>query len=194
MAKDEKPFYLKPWFIVLAIVAVIVVWLIGSYNNLISLSQSVDNQWAQVETQYQRRIDLIPNLVNTVKGYMQFEKSTLDRITSLRTQWQSAQTTEQKVSVANELESTLSKIILTYENYPQLQSIQAVSSLMDELAGTENRISVERMRYNDRVKDYNTAILMFPTNLMANYFGFTQKSYFQAIAGAEKPPVVNITS
>jgi LemA protein len=194
MAKDGKPFYLKPWFIALVVIAIIAVWLIATYNNFIGLDQAVSSQWAQVETQYQRRVDLIPNLVNTVKGYMQFERSVLDEVTALRTQWQSARTVEERVSTANQLESTLSKIILTYESYPELKSIQAVSSLMDELAGTENRISVERMRYNDRVREFNTAIKVFPNNVISSSFGFTEKTYFEAVPGAENPPVVNITS
>ena len=193
MAKENKPFYLKPWIWVLAVIVILVIWLWASYNNFVVLTQEIDNQWAQVETQYQRRIDLIPNLVNTAKGYMQFEKSLLEDITSLRSRWMSAATTEDKVNYGNALDSALGRLLAVYENYPELKSIQAVSSLMDELAGTENRIAVERSRYNDVVRKYNTAIKIFPSNILANTFGFKEKSYFQAVEGAETVPQVNIT-
>jgi LemA protein len=193
MAKENKPFYLKPWVWILAIVIILILWLWGSYNNFVVLSQNIDNQWAKVEVQYQRRIDLIPNLVNTAKGYMQFEKSLLDDITSLRSRWMSATTVEDKVNYGNALDSALGRLLVTYENYPELKSIQAVSSLMDELAGTENRIAVERSRYNDMVRDYNTAIMVFPSNILANAFGFKQRTYFQAAPGAETVPQVNLT-
>jgi LemA protein len=193
MAKENKPFYMKPWVWILAIVIVLALWMWGSYNNFVVLNQNIENQWAQVQTQYQRRIDLIPNLVNSVKGYMQFERSLLEDITSLRSRWMSATTTEKKVNYGNALDSALGRLLVVYENYPELKSITAVSSLMDELAGTENRIAVERMRYNDAVKSYNTAIKLFPSNVIANLFGFKERSYFQAAPGSEIPPVVNLT-
>ncbi len=192
MAK-QKPFYLKPWVWAIVIILIIIFWVWGSYNNFIVLTQNIENQWAKVETQYQRRIDLIPNLVNTAKGYMQFEKSLLEEITSLRSQWMGAATTEDKVNFGNALDSALGRLLLVYENYPELKAIQAVSSLMDELAGTENRIAVERSRYNDMVRNYNTAIKMFPSNILANAFGFGERSYFQAQEGAEIAPTVNLT-
>lgn len=192
MAK-EKPFYLKPWFWALVIIAVIALWFIGTYNSLVVLSQGVDNQWAQVETQYQRRIDLIPNLVNTAKGYMQFEKSLLEEITSLRSQWMSAATVDNKVKYGNALDSALGRLLVVYENYPTLKSDTVISSLMDELAGTENRIAVERMRFNDKIREYNTAIKIFPTNLIANAFNFKERPYFQAQPGSEIVPTVNVT-
>jgi len=193
MAKENKPFYLKPWVWVLAIAIIIVIWLWGSYNNFIVLSQNIDNQWAKVEVQYQRRIDLIPNLVNTAKGYMQFEKSLLEDITSLRSRWMSATSTEDKVNYGNALDSALGRLLVVYENYPDLKSDKVITPLMDELAGTENRIAVERSRYNDMVRDYNTAIMVFPSNILANAFGFKQRTYFQATQGAETVPVVNLT-
>jgi len=192
MPKD-KPFYFKPWLWVLVIVAVIAVWFIGTYNSLVVLNQAVDNQWAQVQTQYQRRIDLIPNLVNTAKGYMQFEKSLLEQITSLRSQWMGAATVDDKVRFGNSLDTALGRLLAVYENYPNLKSETAVANLMDELAGTENRISVERMRFNDRVRDYNTAIKLFPTNAIAGMFGFNERPYFQAQPGSEIVPKVNIS-
>jgi LemA protein len=193
MAKENKPFYLKPWVWILAIVIVLILWLWGSYNNFIVLSQNIDNQWAKVEVQYQRRIDLIPNLVNTAKGYMQFEKSLLEDITSLRSRWMSATTVEDKVNYGNALDSALGRLLVVYENYPDLKSDKVITPLMDELAGTENRIAVERSRYNDMVRDYNTAIMVFPSNILANAFGFKQRTYFQAAPGAENVPQVNLT-
>jgi LemA protein len=166
--------------IAIAIIFIIALWFLLAYNSLVKKDEAVKNQWAQVQTQYQRRIDLIPNLVNTVKGYTQFEAKTLSDITALRTQWMNAQNEEEKITTANELESALSKIIVTYENYPDLKSVAVVASLMDELAGTENRISVERKRYNDVVNTYNVAIKTFPNNIIASSFGFKEKQYFKA--------------
>jgi len=185
-----KPFYTQPWFIAVAIVAVLGIWAISTYNGLIGLEQSVNAQWAQVETQYQRRFDLIPNLVRTVQQYQQFEAGLLTDITSLRSQWSAAKTVDEKVAIGSATDSAISRLLLVYENYPQLQSVQTVSNLMDELAGTENRISVERMRYNSAVQSYDTTLRTFPTNLFAGAFGFSQKAYFTSATGAETAPVV----
>jgi LemA protein len=192
MAK-KKPFYSKPWFWVLVVIAVIAIWIIGAYNSFITLTQQIENQWAQVETQYQRRIDLIPNLVNTATGYMQFERSLLEEITALRTQWMSTTDIDDKVNIGNALDSALGRLIAVYENYPQLQAVQPVASLMNQLEGTENRIAVERMRFNEKVREYNTAILVFPSNILANMFGFSQRPYFESQEGADVVPVVNLT-
>ncbi len=188
--KLGKEFYKQPWFIMLAVVIVIGLWLVGTYNRLITLDQTVSEKWAQVETQYQRRYDLIPNLVNTVEEYEQFEASLLTEITSLRSQWTSATTVDDQIETATQLDSAISRLLLVYENYPELQTITAISNLMDELAGTENRIAVERMRYNDAVRSYNTAIKRFPTNILANAFGFAEKTYFEAAEGSEEAPEV----
>jgi len=185
-----KPFYTQPWFIAVAVVAVLGLWAVATYNGLVGLDQNAVAQWAQVETQYQRRYDLIPNLVNTVKQYQQFEASLLTELTSLRSQWTSASTVDEKVAVGSATDSAISRLLLVYENYPELKSITAVSGLMDELAGTENRISVERMRYNTAVQSYNTAVKTFPTNLLASAFGFAEKAYFTSASGAETAPVV----
>jgi LemA protein len=193
MAKEnpmKKPFYTQPWFIAVAIIAVLAIWAVATYNGLVGREQSVVAQWAQVETQYQRRYDLIPNLVNTVRQYEQFEAGLLTNLTSLRSQWSAAKTVDEKVAVGSATDSAISRLLLVYENYPELKSITAVSNLMDELAGTENRVSVERMRYNTAVQGFNTAIKTFPTNLLANAFGFTQKAYFTSVSGAETAPVV----
>jgi len=188
--KLGKPFYMQPWFIAIAVIAIIGLWLVATYNGLVGLDQSVNAQWAQVQAQYQRRFDLIPNLVNTVRNYQQFEASLLQNITALRSQWASAATVDQKIAVANQWDSAIARLLVVYENYPELKTITAVSNLMDELAGTENRIAVERMRYNDAVRSYNTAIKVFPTNMLANAFGFTEKAYFAAAPGAETAPIV----
>jgi len=193
MAK-KKLFYSKPWFWALVVIVIIAFWLIGTYNSFIVMTQRIDNQWAQVETQYQRRIDLIPNLVNTARGYMQFERSLLEEITTLRSQWMTTTDIDDKVNIGNALDSALGRLIAVFESYPELKSIQAVASLMDELAGTENRIAVERMRFNDRVREYNTGIMVFPSNILANMFGFKERPYFQAQEGAEIVPIVNITA
>ena len=190
--KKEKKFYKNPWFILSAVILVIALWFVFTYNYLIGLDQSVQNQWAQVESQYQRRYDLIPNLVNTARGYMQFERSLLEEVTTLRSQWAAAETVDEKITVANQWDSAISRLLLVVENYPELKAIEAINSLMDELAGTENRIAVERMRFNDRVRSYNTAIKVIPTNMVANWFGFTEKTYFEAVPGASEAPEVNI--
>ena len=176
------------------IVAILLIWFIGTYNALISADQTVKQKWADVQVQYQRRIDLIPNLVNTVQGYMQFERGLLQNITALRTQWMSAQTVEQQVTTANQIESTLGKIIAVVEAYPDIKSNQAVIGLMDELAGTENRISVARMNYNEAVVNYNRLVMYIPSNFVAGIMGYQEIAPFEAIAGAEVPPVVNLSS
>jgi len=188
-----KPFYLKPWFWALIVIIIIGLWFIGTYNSFIVLTQDIDKQWGQVETQYQRRVDLIPNLVSSATGYMQFERSLLEELTSLRSQWTSATTAEEKVEAANALDSAIGRLLMVVENYPELKSIQAVLDLMDEIAGTENRIAVERSRFNNMVRNYNIGIKMFPSNMLANMFGFTERSYFQAEEGAEEAPEVNLT-
>jgi LemA protein len=175
-----------------AIVLVLVLSLISFYNSLIGKTQAVDNQWAQVETQYQRRFDLIPNLVNSVKGMMAQEQTVFGQIAEARTRYSGAGTVEEKVKAAGQLESALGRLLVIMENYPELRSAENVSQLMDELSGTENRISVERRRYNDLVRDYNTTIKKFPANLIAGTFGFSQRLFFEAAEGAEQAPEVNL--
>jgi LemA protein len=185
------------WGCVLAAVGVIVlgaiiiaVSLVGIYNSLVTKSQAVDAQWSQVETQYQRRYDLIPNLVNSVKGMMQQEQTVFLAIAEARTKYGAAQTVNEKAVAAGEVETALGRLLAVMENYPDLKSSQNVTQLMDELAGTENRISVERRRFNDLVRDYNTQIKTFPTNMLAGMFGFSEKQYFQSVSGAETAPKV----
>ena len=163
----------------------------GTYNSLVEKSQSVDAQWAQVETQYQRRYDLIPSLVKSVDKIFDQEKAVFGQIAEARTRYAGAQTTDEKVAAGNEVESALSRLLVIIENYPELRSSANVTQLMDELAGTENRISVERGRYNTAVRDYNTTVKKFPTVLIASMFNFTERNYFESIPDASKPPVVD---
>jgi LemA protein len=165
-----------------------IIWTISTYNKLVQMDESVDGKWAQVENEYQRKIDLIPELVATVEGYKEFEESTLTNITALRSQWMEASgNAEEQVDISNQLDTALRSIILTVEAYPYLQSIQAVSNLMVSLEGAENRITVERMRYNEEVKDINTKVKQFPTVLIANTFGFEERSYFESDAAPDNP-------
>lgn len=197
MAKKEIPAEapkIKTWWIVTGVILLLVLILIfsfiGMYNSMVRMNEDVNNKWAQVETQYQRRVDLIPNLVNTVQGYANFEKSTLTEITALRSQWQTASTVNDKVNTANQIESTLSKLLVISENYPDLKANTNFLELQAELANTENKIAVERGRYNDVVRDFNAKIKTFPRNIFASMFGFTARVYFQAEVGSEKAPVV----
>lgn len=181
---------------IIGIVAVVVVvlaiagWFGGTYNSFVTKSQAIDAQWGQVETQYQRRFDLIPNLVNSVKGLMTQEKTVFDNIAQARTKYGSATTVNEKAAAAGELETALGRLLVVVENYPEIRSSTAVVSLMDELAGTENRISVERRRYNEFVRDYNTSIKTFPNAMIAGMFGFTEKEYFKSVSGADLAPKV----
>src|SRR3954467_15638602 len=174
----------------------------GSYNRLVRLSQGVNGSWAQVQNQYQRRLDLIPNLVSTVSGAANFEKSTLTEITSARASvgqvkidQNQAPTDPAKLQeferAQGQLSSALSRLLVVVERYPELRANANFRDLQAELAGTENRIAVERMRFNESVQGYNTAVRSFPTVLMASIFNYHPKPYFQAVTGAETPPKVN---
>ncbi|MBI4895084.1 MAG: LemA family protein [Candidatus Aenigmarchaeota archaeon] len=193
--KETPSFFTKKiiaLIILVIVVLVIVVWIWGTYNSLVTKDQSVQSQWSNVETQYQRRIDLIPNLVSSVKGYMTFEKDLLTNITALRSGWTQASTIDDKIKYQTQLDTAISRLLVVYENYPDLKSNEIVAQLMDELAGTENRISVERSRYNDKVRDFNTAVKIFPGNIIAGWFNFQEKHYYQAASGADVVPVVNL--
>lgn len=191
----SKQYFNKKWIfigIVVLIILIIVSIIWGSYNNLVKLDQGVQQSWADVETQYQRRVDLIPNLVNVVESAAIFEKETLTEITELRSRWQSAGNINERVETANELESAFARLLLIAENYPQLTATQNFISLQDSLAETENMVSVARTRFNKAVRDYNTAVRVFPSNFIANWFGFTQKAFFEAADGSENAPDVEI--
>ncbi len=166
-------------------------WLWSSYNSLVRLDENVNNQWAQVETVMQRRADLIPNLVATVKGFAKQELSVFTDVTAARSAWASAGTINEKAQAATSMESALSRLLVTVEAYPELKSDKNFMALQDELANTENKISVERKRYNDAVTPYNRKIRMFPTNMIAGMFGFDSRVYFEASEGADTAPVVD---
>lgn len=180
-----------PW-IIIVIIVLIALWAMLAFNSLVKKEENVKGQWAQVETQYQRRIDLIPNLVDTTKGYMQFESDLLENITALRSRWMDAEDTDEKINAANSLDSAISRLLIVYENYPELQSIESLRGLMDEISGTENRISVERQRYNDAVRAYNVGIKTFPNAIIAGILGYDNKPYYESMDGAENAPEVNI--
>lgn len=179
-------------FVVLGIVLVIGLWAMGSYNSLVRMNEGVDTQWAQVETQYQRRFDLIPNLVASVQGVMKQEVTIFTAIANARQGYAGARTTDEKVAATGQMESALGRLLMITENYPQLKSNENVQSLMAQLEGTENRVSVERMRFNDMVKDYNIKVKSFPGNLMAKVFGFGERKMFEADKAAATAPKVNL--
>ncbi len=179
------------WIIPVAILLLIVFYIIGSYNSLVRADVNVDNKWAQVETQYQRRVDLIPNLVETVKGYASHEEGVFTEITEARSRWQTASTPQQQVAAANGLESAISRLLLVVENYPDLKASTNFLALQDELAGTENRVSVERMRYNNAVGELNKMVRFFPKNIIASVFGFEKRDFFEAEEGAAEAPEVS---
>lgn len=181
------------WPVVLIIIAVLVVlfsW--AKYNSLVKGNIAVDTQWAQVESQYQRRFDLIPNLVNSVKGAMGQEQKVFSDIADARTRYAGATTPEAQAAAANQVEGSLARLLVVMENYPQLKSVDTVQSLIAELSGTENRIAVERMRYNEVVASYNANVKVFPGSLVARMFGFSTRTLFEAKAGADTAPTVNL--
>lgn len=172
---------MKKVLIVIGVIVLLIIFSgVGSRNKFVTLEEGVDAQWANVETVLQRRFDLIPNLVNTVKGFAEQEKEVFTKVTELRSQWASAGTADEKVAVANQMQGALGRLMLVAENYPQLKSNQNFLALQEELAGTENRISVERRRYNDSVRGYNTAIRKFPGAVWAGMFGFEKRTPFEA--------------
>jgi LemA protein len=165
-----------------------------SYNTFVSQEEAIKSQWAQVENQLQRRNDLIPNLVETVKGYAQHEEGVFKEIADARSQLLSARgNPDQEIQAANRQTSALGRLLAIAENYPNLKANEQFNRLMDELAGTENRLAVERMRYNEKVQEYDTARRRFPANLTARMFGFKEYPYFQAPPDAKQVPKVNFS-
>ncbi len=177
--------------VILALIALLVFSIFGSYNSLVALDEDVNTQWANVESKLQRRYDLIPNLVESVKGAMTQEQEVFTAIADARSKLAGAGSTSEKVEASNQLEGALSRLLVVVENYPELKSNQNVTALMDELAGTENRISTERDRYNTVVREYNKAIRSFPKLIWARMLGFGERPYFEATPGAETAPEVN---
>ena len=184
---------MKTVLILVGVVAVVGLFLFGSYNSLVTAREGVDSQWAQVESQYQRRFDLIPNLVESVKGVMTQEQTIFGDIAEARTRYGGAVTTSEKAAAASEVESVLGRLLVIMENYPQLRTSENVQTLMAQLEGTENRISVERQRYNDTVRDYNLKTKRIPGAWVAALFGFEDEQYFEAAAGSETAPAVDLT-
>jgi LemA protein len=193
----------KGWIILIVIAVFLILFvgrIVGTYNSLVDLDESTNNAWAQVNNQYQRRADLIPNLVETVKGYAEHEKETFAAVTNARAKvgqltltpeiLNNPQALKQFQNVQGEISSALSRLMAVSENYPQLKANENFLALQNQLEGTENRISVERKRFNETVQMYNKRIRRFPTNMIAGMFGFDKKYYFEAEAGAEKAPDV----
>lgn len=197
----------KGTIIALAVVGIIIVgivgmvlWGIGAYNNLVTINETVTNGWAQVENQYQRRADLIPNLVNTVKGYAEFERGVLTDVTEARAKVSQMKITPEVLNdpaafqkfqqLQGELSGALSRLLVTVENYPNLKANENFLQLQAQLEGTENRISVERKKFNETVQTYNTTIKRFPNSMLAGLFGFGEKQYFKSAPGSETAPKV----
>jgi len=189
--------------ILVFIVIIVALALMGSYNRLVKSQQGVDSQWAQVQNVYQRRSDLIPNLVNTVQGAATFEKSTLTDITNARASVGRVQLDPNKAptdakqleefqAAQGQLSNALSRLLVVVERYPELKANQNFLTLQAQLEGTENRIAVERNKFNEVVQSYNTQVRSFPTNIIAGMFGFAPRPYFTAQPGAEKAPPVNV--
>lgn len=189
----------KGLIITVVVIVLVALWGILSYNGLVGMDENVSNKWANVETQYQRRSDLIPNLVNTVKGYAKHESQTLEAVMAAR-----SQATQVKIDPSNctpqqlaayqkaqgDVTTALGKLLAITENYPDLKANQNFLELQSQLEGTENRINVARKDFNDSAKEYNTSLRRFPRNIIASMFGFEKRNYFEAEAGAEKAPKV----
>lgn len=173
-----------------AVILLVVLWIGISYNSLVKTNLSVDTQWAQVETQYQRRLDLIPNLVSSVQGVLKQEKEIFTSLAEARSGYANAKTVNEKALAASQVESSLGRLLAIVESYPQLKSSETMQTLMAQLEGTENRVSTERMRFNEEVKNYNLKTKTFPSNLMAKIFGFDSRNFFEAVKGADVAPEV----
>jgi LemA protein len=188
--------------IIVGVLLLIGLWIGGTYNSLVGEREKVTAAFSNVETQYQRRIDLVGNLVNTVKGSSDFEKSTLTEITEARAKAGSVKVdasssqaqVQQYVDAQNQMNSALSRLLVTVEAYPNIKSTDAYRDLMSQLEGTENRIQVARSDFNNTARPYNTRIQTFPTNVIANLFGFSQRAYFESQEGADKAPTVDFSN
>ena len=189
----------KGTIITIAVVAVVAVWCVGAYNGFVKKEESVKKAWSQVENQYQRRSDLIPNLVSTVKGYAAHESATLESVVAARSAATAVtvdasnltpEAIAQYQQAQGQVGAALGRLIALSESYPDLKANQNFLELQAQLEGTENRISVERKRFNDEAQAYNTSLRKFPNNILASVFGFEQKPYFEAVAGSNQAPVV----
>lgn len=174
------------------VVLLAVLYVLGAYNGLVTSKENATAQWKQVETQYQRRFDLIPNLVESVKGSMKQEQAIFTALADARAHYTTANSVNDKAAAAGQVESAMARLIAVVENYPTLKSSETVQNLMVQLEGTENRVSVERQRYNEAVKSYELSIKMFPRSIVASMFGFSDLNYFEADKGAEVAPKVSL--
>ncbi len=191
--QEQKNFFQRnmKWMIVCGIIVLIVIWAVSKYNFFIKTGEQITAQWAQVENQYQRRFDLIPNIVSTVKGVAKQEQDVFGAIADARTHYSGATTPNEKAQAATQVESALGRLLVIAENYPVLQSSQAYRDLIVSLEGTENRISVERQKYNDLVRVFDTNVKTFPTSLIAKKFGITEKAYFEVPKENQTVPKVD---
>jgi LemA protein len=191
---NKSPWLLGCGGLVLALIVLavgVVGWAVSVNNGLVGLQEQMKSSWAQVETVLQRRYDLIPNLVATVKGYAEHEKELFENVAKLRSQWSAAQTVSEKAKAAGEMESALARLLVVAEAYPDLKASKNFQDLQFELSGTENRISVERQRYNETVRAYNTRVRQLPTSLVASFLGFQPSDgYFDAAPTAKEAPKV----
>jgi LemA protein len=186
---------MKRGLVVVAVIAVLLMMvggcLVGNYNRLVTSKEAVDQRWSQVDNQLQRRNDLIGNLAETVKGTATQEQEVFGQIANARAQMAGARTPEQGIQAGQAMDSALGRLLVVVENYPQLRSNEAFLQLMDELAGTENRLATERMRYNEQVQSFNVQVKRFPTNLYAAMFNFKEAPYYQIPEGARQVPKVD---
>jgi LemA protein len=180
----------KSIWVILAVVIVFAVTMVSSYNSLVTMNENVNGKWSQIDNQLQRRSDLIPNLVNTVKGYATHEQQAIQAVADARTKLSGAQGPVAKAEANGELNNALSRLLVIAENYPNLKADKNFRSLMDELSGTENRLAVARKDYNESVQSYNTAIRSLPASLYSGIFGFGPKEYFKADEGSKQVPQV----
>ncbi|TSD02639.1 MAG: LemA protein [Parcubacteria group bacterium Athens0714_16] len=192
---EEKTFVQKNlwWIILIVVVVLIISWGISKYNSFVVVNEGITSQWSQVENQYQRRFDLIPNIVNTVKGVAGQEQKVFGDIADARTKYSGATTVDEKAKAASQVESSLGRLLVIAENYPVLQSSQAYRDLIISLEGTENRISVERMKYNEMVKALNAGVKVFPSSIIAGIFGVAERAYFEVPKENQVVPTVDFT-
>lgn len=180
----------KTTIVIIGILVLIILYGWATYNSLVTLSVNADTQWKQVETLYQRRFDLIPNVVEVSKGIMKQEQAVFTAIADARTRYAGAVTPNDRAQAASQVEGALARLLVITENYPELRSSESVQSVIVELEGSENRISVERMRFNDEIRNYNLKVMRFPSSIIASISGFDSRSYFEATPGSEVVPQV----
>ena len=180
----------KTLIIIIVVVVLVLLYGFSTYNSLVTLNVNADTQWKQVEVNYQRRFDLIPNVVEATKGVMKQEQAIFTAIAEARTRYSGAVSADDKTKAANQMESALGRLLVITENYPQLKSSDSVRDLVVELEGSENRISVERVRFNDAVRSYNLKVMRIPSSIIASITGFSQRDYFESTKGSENAPQV----